>query len=78
MADAKIVSVTIGPMPRTLPEGMGDPMPKVHAYFDDGTDEVLFHYYPDEISLTESEFIGLTALEAKALRRLKDVSYLRS
>ena len=78
MTHAKIVSVSIGPMPRPLPEGLGDPMPKVHAYFDDGSDEILFHYYPDEISFTESEFIGLTALEAKALRHLKDVDYLRS
>lgn len=78
MTKAKIVSVTIGPMPRPLPEGMGDAMPKVHAKFDDGTDEVLFQYHPDEISFTEREFIGLTALEAKALRHRKDVNYLRS
>lgn len=78
MSDAKIVAVKIGPMPRPMPEGMFEPMPKVHAYFDDGTDEVLFQYYPDEISFTESEFIGLTAAEAKALRYRKDVAYLRS
>lgn len=77
MTHAKIVSVRIGPMPRPLPDGLGDSMPKVHAYFDDGSQEVLFHYYPDETSFMESEFIGLTALEAKALRHLKDVDYLR-
>lgn len=78
MTDAKIVSVRIGPMPRAMPEGMLDPMPNLHAYFDDGTDKVLFEWYPDEISFTESEFIGLTESEARALRQRKDVEYLRS
>lgn len=78
MTHAKIVSVTIGPMPRPLPEGLGDPMPKVHAHFDDGSEAMLFQYYADEISFKESEFIGLTALEAKALLYRKDVDYLRS
>jgi|GEM_PF-3584827 len=74
----RIISVTIGPMPRPLPAGIGDPMPKVNAYFDDGTEEVLFEYFPDELSFVESECIGLTASEAKDLRHRKDVAYLRS
>ena len=74
MTHAKIVSVTIGPMPQSL----GDPKPKVNAYFDDGTDAVLFDYYSDELTFTESDFIGLTQAEGKALFHTKDVAYLQS
>ena len=38
----------------------------------------VFSYYPDEISFTESEFIGLTGDEAIRLYHRKDVAYLRS
>jgi hypothetical protein len=65
-------------MPRPMPEGMPDPLPKVQAQFDDGTQQVLFEYYPDEISFTANELIGLTASEAMALRYRKDLEYLRS
>ena len=40
--------------------------------------EFLFNYYPDEISFTESEFIGLTHDEAMKLFYEKDMEYLRS
>lgn len=70
----KIVSVKIGPYPK----GMFDPMPKVVATFGDGSTEELFTFYPDELSFTEQEFVGLTKEEAMALRHRKDVAYLRS
>ena len=76
--ESKIVSVTIGPMPRPMPMGMSDPMPVVKATFDDGICRELFSYYPDEISFTESEFIGLTATQAHARRSKKDLAYIRS
>lgn len=74
----RIVSVTIGPMPRPMPQGMLDQMPTVRALFDDGTEKNLFSYYPDEISFTEKELVGLTEAEAKALRTDKDIAYLQS
>jgi len=51
---------------------------RVTATLDDGTEVVLFDYYPDEISFAASEFIGLTVAEARSLRHKKDVAYLRS
>jgi hypothetical protein len=38
----------------------------------------LFDYYPDEISFTEREFIGLTEAEAHTLKGEKDLAFLRS
>lgn len=71
---AKIISVKIGPFPMYL----FDSNPKVHAFFDDGLDEVLFDYYFDEISFTEKELIGLTKEQAIQLKFKKDLSYLRN
>ena len=70
----KIVKCEIGPYPKTF----GDPMPKVEVTFEDGTRKRLFHFYPDEISFKESEFVGLTEEEARRLRHTKDVRYLQS
>jgi hypothetical protein len=53
-------------------------MPKVYVTLEDGKEEFLFEYYPDEISFTESDFIGLTIQEAFELKRKKDVAYLQS
>jgi hypothetical protein len=74
----KIISATVGPMPRPLPEGLGDPMPSVTATFEDGTVKSLFRFYPDEISFTPAELVGLTEREALELRRRKDVEWLQS
>jgi len=70
----KIVSATIGPMPRS----MFDPMPKVTVTFEDGTEKVLFMFFPDEIMFYSHEFVGLTESEAMELRHKRDVAYLRS
>lgn len=53
-------------------------MPRVIATFEDGTTKELFEYYPDEISFTEKEFIGLTEDEARHLKFVKDKNYLQS
>jgi hypothetical protein len=70
----KIISANIGPYPATIFE----PSPMVSVTFENGTKKDLFFFYPDELSFTESEFIGLTEEEARALFHQKDVAYLRS
>ena len=61
-----------------MPKSMLDPMPEVQVVYDNGKKETLFSYYPDEISFSESEFIGLTRAEAFKLYHKKDVAYLQS
>ena len=70
----KISKCTITPQPKQ----MFDPMPRVIITLEDGTTKELFEYYPDEISFTESEFIGLTEEEAIHLKFVKDKHYLQS
>lgn len=65
-------------MPRPKPAGFVDPMPVVRATFDDGTSKDLFSFYPDEIQFGEGELVGLTEAEAHALRRQKDIAYIRA
>jgi hypothetical protein len=74
----KIINVTITHLPRPMPEGMFDPMPEVIATFEDGSTKNLFSFYPDEVSFTPSEFIGLTEEEAHSLFQKKDTAYLRA
>lgn len=61
-----------------MPKKLGDPMPEVSVTYDNGTTETLFEYYPDELTFTEVEFVGLTRDEALALFHKKDIEYLRS
>ena len=51
---------------------------KVYAEYDDGTSGLLMTYYPDELSFSEDELIGLTEEQAFKLKHDKDVAYLRS
>jgi hypothetical protein len=74
MSERTITACKIGPYPKSF----FDPMPKVAVTYDDGKEEKLFSFYPDELSFSESEFIGLTRDQAFALRHKKDVNYLRS
>ena len=74
----KITSVIITQMPRSMPEGMFDPMPNVFATFEDGSTKRLFSFFPDEVSFQPSEFTGLTEEEAHTLFQRKDTAYLRS
>ena len=73
-----IVGCSIGPYPRPMPQGMLDPMPKVRVRFDNGEEKTLFEFYPDEISFTEKEFVGLTEESAFRLKFEKDKSYIQS
>ena len=70
----KIISCEITAMPK----GWFDPMPKVIATFEDGTMKELFEFYPDEISFSAKEFIGLTEEDARHLKFKKDKNYLQS
>ena len=70
----KVVSVRITEQPKSL----FDPMPRVFVTTEDGVEHFLYQYYPDEISFTESEFIGLTLEECGQLYTEKDLKYLKS
>jgi len=61
-----------------MPKGLFDPMPQVHVTMEDGMEQFLYEYYPDEISFTESEFVGLTLDEARHLKFKKDKNFLQS
>jgi hypothetical protein len=61
-----------------MPERLLDPMPEVYATLDDDSEHRLFSYYPDEITFTPEDFIGLTIREAHALKARRDIDYLRS
>ena len=51
---------------------------QVVVMYNDGSVEMIFKYYPDELAFHESEFVGLTKSEAMELFRLRDMAYLRS
>lgn len=71
-----IRSVSIGPLPRPMPQGMVDPLPVIVARLSDESAVKLFSFYPDEIQFSEAEFLGKTVEEAMEIKRAKDVAYL--
>jgi hypothetical protein len=70
----KIISARITKMPKDF----FDEMPKVFVTFENNAEELLFSYYPDEISFTSNEFVGLTKEEAIHLKFKKDKQFLQS
>jgi hypothetical protein len=72
--ELKIISARITDMPK----GLFDPMPQVWVTYEDNKTEFLFEYYPDEISFTPNEFVGMTRSEAVYLKFRKDKVYLQS
>lgn len=60
------------------PKSFFDSMPRVYVTLENGHEEFLFDYYPDEISFTPNEFIGLTLDECRHLKFIKDKRYLTS
>ena len=60
------------------PKSLFDPMPQVFVTFENNKEEFLFEFYPDEISFSQEEFVGLTVEEAKDLKFRKDKAYLQS
>ena len=73
----KIIKCEIGPYPRPMPQGMFDKLPEVKVQLSTGESLTLFSFYPDEITITESELIGHTVEEAKRIKFEKEVRYLR-
>ena len=61
-----------------MPEGMADSMPKVRVRLINGEEKTFFEFYPDEISFSESEFIGLNEESARRLKFEKDKKFLQS
>ncbi len=74
MNEPTITTANITAMPKTI----FDDMPKIIATFSNGEVKTLFSFYPDEISFTASEFIGLTERQAVNLKYKKDLHYIRS
>ena len=70
----KIINAEITKMPRSF----GDPMPQVIVEFENGTKKTIFEFYPDEISFSPEEFIGLTEEQARRLKFERDKQYLQS
>ena len=62
-----IVSARITPLPRSF----CDPVPEIIVTDSTGRETMIFSYYPDEISFTEVEFVGLTLDEARKLKFTK-------
>jgi hypothetical protein len=60
------------------PKSFFDPIPQVFVTMENGIEEFLFDYYPDEISFTPNEFIGLTLDECRHLKFVKDKKFLTS
>jgi hypothetical protein len=58
------------------PKSLFDPMPEVYVTLEGGEEVLLFDYYPDEISFTAEEFVGLTLDECRHLKFVKDRNYL--
>lgn len=61
-----------------MPKQLVDPMPKVIVVDSSGAETTLFEYFPDEISFTETEFLGLTLDAARRLKFVRDRAYLQA
>ena len=48
------------------------------ATLQDGSTKSLFSYYRDELTINETDLVGLTVEQARALHHERDVAYLQS
>lgn len=48
------------------------------AVYEDGSEEFLFGYFPEEYSISTSELIGKTQEEAFDVKYKKDLAFMRS
>ena len=51
---------------------------EVYVTYHNGITEKLFRYYPDELTFSSSEFLGLTKDEALRLYHKRDIEYLQN
>jgi len=72
-----ITGCRITEYPRIMPEGMFDPMPQVWVKLENGEEQMLFEFFPDEIDFLSDEFIGLNESQAYNLRQQKDINYIQ-
>ena len=73
--EKKIISARI----TAMPQSMFDPMPMVMITLEgEDKEQELFEFYPDEISFTANEFIGLTPSEGRTLKFNKDKNFLQN
>lgn len=62
-----------------MPKALFDAMPQIWVWvIGDANETFLFEYYPDEISFSANEFIGLTMQQARSLKFTKDKNFLQS
>lgn len=59
------------------PKQIGDPLPEVWVTLEDGSEQKLFEYYPDEISFRPEDFVGLTTDEARLFKFGRDRAHLQ-
>ena len=68
-----VVSARVTPVPQRL----GDPLPEVWVTCEDGTETKVFDFYPDEITFSGDEFVGLTVEECRLLKFGRDRAFLQ-
>ena len=60
------------------PKSIFDDGAKIYGTYEDGTEEYIVNFYPNEISIHVNEVIGKTKSEVIELKCKKDADYLRS
>lgn len=48
------------------------------AIMDDGSEELVFHWFSDELSFREEELIAMTIEQARDFKQERDIAYLQS
>ena len=48
------------------------------ATLDDGSEEIIIHWFSDELHFSPNDFIGMTVEGARDFKQARDVAYLRS
>jgi hypothetical protein len=76
VSDYKVVKSAVITTPD--PEGGIGFDSRIIATMTDGTEVDIIGFFPDEISITESDVIGLTGQEVKDLVYTKDLAFISS
>jgi hypothetical protein len=71
-----VTKVRITEGPRAMPDGILDKIPELFVTID-GKEKCMFSFFPDEISFTEEELMGLTEREVMQLHLEKDKQFLQ-